>query len=229
MATRKKNAELTTPKGIFAFPALHAPDYGKEPYLKPNGVYKVSLVMDKDAPATQAFLEALEPHYKEAIAEAEEAFKQLPVASRKKHGKITVNDLYVERYDKETEEPTGEIEFRCAMDASGEFKTGPKKGERWTRKPLVFDAKGNRIKDVPEVWGGTEGKLRVQLRPYFVTGTATAGLKLGLLAAQIIHLVEGGERSAEGFGFGEEEGFVNKADEPFENHEPEEDIDNEDF
>lgn len=229
MAIKKKNAEITTPKGIFAFPALHAPDYGKEPYLKPNGVYKVSLIMDKDDPATQAFLEALKPHYEEAIAEGEEAFKQLPVASRKKHGKINVNPLYIDRFDKETEEPTGEIEFRCAMDASGEFKTGPKKGEKWTRKPLVFDAKGNRIKDVPEVWGGTEGKLRVQLRPYFVGGTATVGLKLGLLAAQIIHLVEGGERSAEGFGFGEEEGFVNKADEPFENHEPEEEDDTEDF
>lgn len=229
MAIKKKNAEITTPKGIFAFPSLDKPDYGKEPYLKPEGQYKVSLIMDKDDPATQAFLEALKPHYEEAIAEGEEAFKKLSVALRKKYGKLTVNDLYVERYDKETEEPTGEIEFRCAMDASGEFKTGPKKGEKWTRKPLVFDAKGNRIKDVPEVWGGTEGKLRVQLRPYFIAGSGTAGLKLGLLAAQIIHLVEGGERSAEGFGFGEEEGFVNKADEPFENHEPEEEDDTEDF
>lgn len=208
MQTTKKprNIEITSPRGVFAFPALDKPDYGTDEYPKPQGVFKVSLIMKKEDPATKAFLAQLEPVYKEAVASAEQQFAQLPVSSRKKHGEVKLNPLYVDRYDRETEELTGEIEFRISMDSSGTFKTGPKSGEKWTRKPLLFDASGGRITDPPEIWGGTEGKVRVQLRPYFIAGTAACGVKLGLLAVQILSLVEGGGQSADQLGFEPEEG-----------------------
>lgn len=212
---RPKLVELTTPRGVFRYPSIHEPDYGNEDYPKPEGQYRVSLILEHDDPKTQAFLEDLKPHYEEAMQKADEEFAKLPVGSRKKLKEVTQNPLFNEVYDPDTEEPTGEIEFRVGMAASGEYKTGPKKGQKWSRKPLVFDAQGNRIKNIPPIGSGSEGKLRVQLSPYFVTGTGVAGLKLRLAGVQLLELIEFGERSASSLGFEEEEGYVMKEEEPF--------------
>jgi hypothetical protein len=77
-----------------------------------------------------------------AVAEAEEQFKQLKIDSRKKLGKVSVNPLYETLYDKETEEPTGEVKFTFKRRASGTFKKGPKTGQKWSHKLAVFDSKG---------------------------------------------------------------------------------------
>lgn len=207
MAKRKRLPEVTTPVGVFKFPNFHEPYHGEGEYYNEDGTYGTKLILDKDDPKTQKFLKDLEPHYKAALAEAEEKFKALPVGIRKKLGKVKARDLYTEVYDEDTEEPTGEIEFSIRMKAAGEYKNGPKKGERWTRKPMVFDAKRNRIDPVPNVWGGTKGKINIALMPYFMASNGEAGLSLKLNGVQIIDLVEGGERSADSLGFQDEEGF----------------------
>jgi hypothetical protein len=178
--------------------------------------------MNASNPEAKAFLTELEPHYKAALAEAAELFKALPVGTRKAFEKKGVkapqaNPLFTEIYDKETEEATGEIFFKFAMRASGEYKKGPKQGQRWNRKPTIFDAKGKRMTKLPSIWGGTIGKVAFEAVPYFIPGTAAAGLRLALVGVQIIDLVAGGERSAKDLGFGAEDGYEHSdTDGPFE-------------
>lgn len=204
---RKTNPKFVTPRGTFKFPKIKEPDYGSKDYPKPDGEYSVLLVLQADAPETKAFLAKLQPAYDDARQEAERAFKELKVETRKKLGAVKINDLFTTLYDKETEEPTGFIQFKFAMTASGTLKKGPKAGQKWFRKPDVFDAKGNPIKKVPDIWGGTVGKVAIEARPYFVVGQGVGGLKLALTGVQIIDLVAGGERTAASLGFGEEDGY----------------------
>lgn len=204
---KQKRIEITSPKGVFKWPKLSAPDYGTKEYPCPEGKYEVKLVLQADDPATKKFLAALKPHHEAAIEEGKKEFAALPAQVRKKIGELKVNDVGTEVIDNETEQPTGEIEFKFGMAASGEIKKGPKAGQKWSRKPVIFDAKGNAMVKVPDIYGGTVGRIRFEVRPYFIKGTGTAGLKLALVAAQVIDLVSGGQRSASQCGFEEEEGY----------------------
>jgi hypothetical protein len=198
---RPKLFKGNTPRGVFVFPALTKPDFGNEKFPKPDGEYKVTLkYTEEDA---QPLIDMLQAEYDKAIEAAEAEFAKLPVGTRKKLKEVTKNDLYQTEYDKETEEPTGNVLFKFTMKASGTNK----KGERWTRKPSIFNAKGVALKNPPNIWGGSEGIVAFEANPYFIPGTGAAGLSLRLQAVQLLELVSEGSRSASSFGFGEEEGY----------------------
>lgn len=202
---------FTSPKGVFVYPKLKDADTK----FKSEGEYSVKLKLSADAPETKALIAKLQPHYDSAIKSATAEFAKLPVASRKKLGKLSPNPFFSTVYDKETEEPTGDIEFKFIMKASGEYKSGSKAGRKWTRKPTIFSAKGVALKDVPEIWGGTIGRISFEIKEggYFIPGTGAAGLTLELVAAQLITLRSGGEWSAKDHGFGEEEGYEGDTEE----------------
>lgn len=203
MADKKpKNPEFTTPRGTFVYPKLNEPDYGTDDFPKADGEYSVRLRLTEAE--AEPLLAKLQPLLEQAYAEGREAFEKLPVANRKKLKDITENELFQVEYDKETEEPTGNLLFKFAMKASGKSK---KTGKDWTRKPVIFDAKGRKMTNAPSIWGGTVGKVSFEVRPYFIVGSGAAGLKLGLNAVQVIDLVSGGGRDAEDYGFGEEDGY----------------------
>lgn len=209
MADKKpKNFSSTTPRGIFRYPALDKPDYGNEQFPKPDGEYKVQLILSREA--AEPLIAKLQPIYNKAIADGEAEFGKLKVEQRKKLKELKANDLFSPEYDKETEEETGNVIFKFTMQASGKNK----KGEPWSRKPAVFDAKGKPMLKVPQIWGGTEGKVSFEASPYFIPGTGAAGLKLRLQAVQIIDLVSGGQRDAGAYGFGEEDGYEAGEDQP---------------
>lgn len=216
--TRPKPVQIVSPKGTFRFPKLSEPDYGNEKFPKPDGEYSVQLILQADSPEAKALIEKLKPLHEAAQAEAVDAFNKLPIATRKKLKEITVNDFTNILYDKDTEEETGEVFFKFAMKASGERKKGAKAGTRWSRSPVVFDAKGKRLEPVPEIWGGTIGKVSASVTSYFIPGTGAAGIKLNLEGVQVLDLVKGGSRSAASLGFGEEEGYTEETT-PFENSE----------
>lgn len=194
--------KVVSPKATFRYPRLNEPDYGNEEYPKPQGVYSVQLVLS--AEEAKPLIEKLQPVHDKAVEEGQVKFDGLSVQQRKKLKELTVNPVYIEEYDKETEEPTGNLIFKITMDASGVNKKTQKK---WTRKPTIFDAKGQPIKNPPEIWGGTVGKVSMEAFPYFIVGTGTAGVKLRLNAVQLIELRSGGGGNAESYGFGEEDGF----------------------
>lgn len=202
---RKPNPKFTSPRGEFKYPKLDKPDYGTKDYPCPEGKYEVRLVLKASDPATKQFIAALNPIYNEAIADAEAKFGELKVETRKKLKSVTANDLFTTLYDKETEEPTGFIEFKFKMAASGIANKGKDNERKWTSKPTVFDSKGTPLAKVPEIWSGSIGKISFEAQAYFIPGTAAAGLSLKLKAAQLIQLRQGGAKDASEYGFGAEE------------------------
>jgi hypothetical protein len=205
MSTDKKPKPFKgrTPRGTFRYPALDKPDFGNAEFPKPDGEYKVQLILTEDQ--AQPLIELLEPVHAKAVEEGEEAFGQLKVDARKKLKNITVNDLYSVEYDKETEEPTGNLVFKFTMKASGISKRNGKE-EKWSRKPALFDSQGTPLKaPIPPIWGGSEGIIAFQANPYFIPGTAAVGVSLKLEAVQILALRGAGDRSADSYGFGAEE------------------------
>lgn len=217
MADNKKKSypKFTSPKGTFRYPKLTEPDYGNEKFPKPDGEYKVDLILS--AEEAKPLIDKLQPLHDEAMQQAQVLFDKLSVKTRKDFEKKGVtgpvaNTFYSEIYDEETEEPTGDVYFRFKMKASGKSK---KTGKKWSRKPAIFDAKGKPMLKAPDIWGGTIGKVSFEAIPYFVDGTAAAGIRLSLNAAQIIELRSGGGGNAESYGFGEEEGYeYDEADAP---------------
>lgn len=206
-ATKRNYPKFTSPRLVLKFPKLNEPDYGSKDYPKPDGEYSTKGIAQASDPAIQAFIAKLNPAYQEAIAAAEKEFKALKVETRKKLGQVTVNDLFTTLYDQETEQPTGEIEFKFAMKAGGIIKKGPKTGKSWSRKPDLFDAKGLPMRACPAIWGGTVARISFEASPYFIPGSGAAGLKLGLMAVQIIDLVSAGQRTASSHGFEQEDGY----------------------
>jgi hypothetical protein len=201
MQKRTKSAMFTSPIGTFVYPSLDKPDYGTAKFPIEGGQYKVLLRLS--AKEGDVLAKQLATVYEAALKEGQERFDEMSPAQRRKFGEMKVAALFTEEFDRETEEPTGNVLFSFKTKASGKAKDGTP----WNRKPALFDAKGKPMPAGVAIWGGTRGRISFSVRPYFVDGQATAGMKLQLEAAQIIDLVGPGQRAASGYGFGEEEGF----------------------
>lgn len=206
-AKKAKAPTFTTPTGTFKYPKLVTPDTK----FKEDGEFSVKLVLTADEAAP--LIAKLKPLHKEADLAGREGYKAIPKATiakanakKKGSGDYTINPFYSEVYD-DNGEPTGDIEFKFAMPHKVKSK---KTGKTFLLSPKLFDAAGKPTKADP--WSGTRGKIAFSARPYFIAGQFAAGLKLGLEAAQIIELKQGGERNADGYGFGQEEGFTDTAD-----------------
>lgn len=200
MATKQKAVRHTSPKGIFVYPYLVKPDYGQGQFANSKGIYKVNLRLTEEEAAP--LLAILQAPYDTAIQEGIQKFAALKVEARKKLKNLTETPLYDIEYDAVTEEPTGTIVFKFSTAASGVNA----KDEAWTRIINLFDAKGIQIKP-SMVGGGSVGKVSFEISPYFIPATGVAGIKLYLIAAQILELTEGTGGSASSYGFGTEEGY----------------------
>jgi hypothetical protein len=180
--TKAKNPRYTTPTGVAQYPRLTKPDTK----FNPDGEYKVKLEIPGDSASDLTTF--LDEQFEMAVAKAK---KDNP-GKKIKEG----NAPY------ETDEDTGKVVVSFKLKA----KVTPKNGDPFEQRPALFDAKGKPIKDV-NVGGGSTMKIAYEVVPYY-TAIAGAGVSLRLKAAQIINLVEfSGGASAEGFGFGEEEGY----------------------
>lgn len=212
--TEKPTLKLTTPRIRLAWPKLSAPDYGSKDYPKPDGEFSTKGVLKLDDPQTQAFLAKLQPFHDLAVKMGEAEFLKLKPETRKKLKEVSVNPLYTELLDKETEEPTGEIEFKFAKKASYVAQKGPKAGQRINTTLAIFDGLGEVIRKVPDIWSGSIAKVSFTATAYFIPGTGAAGVKLNLDAVQLIVLRKGGEKSASEHGFGkEEDAYTHSGDE----------------
>lgn len=199
--------KINTPRGIAKWPKLGEPDYGTADYPKPEGEYSVKLIFNESDPAYIKFAARMEGYQAEAAALGVEAFGALKKASRDKLGALKVNPLFTPIYD-DQEEPTGQVEMKLSMKASGVVKKGPREGKKWDRKPDLFDSLGRKITKPVAIWGGSELIVGFSIVKggYFIAGTGACGLKCSLEGVQIITLQSGGERTAESYGFGKEDG-----------------------
>lgn len=207
MADKPKIVKMNTPLGTAKWPKLTEPDYGTKEHPKPEGEYVTKMVFSETDPAFVKFREKLEAFMVPVEAAAQSKFAELKKPQRDKLGSPTRNDLFVPIYD-ENDEPTGEVEMKFSMKASGVVKKGPREGKKWTRKPNLFDALGRPIKGKIDIWGGSELIIAFSFTEngYFIPATGAYGIKLQLEAAQVVTLRQGGERSAGDYGFGAQEG-----------------------
>lgn len=205
--SKEKKPRFTTPKGTAQYPYLTKPDTK----FNPEGEYKVKLELDAaDAGELISFLD-------EQVELAVEKAKKDPKNAGKK---IKVGDAPYS-----VNEDTGKASINFKLKA----KVTTKSGETFEQRPAIFDAKGKPITDV-NIGGGSKVKVAYEVVPFY-TALVGASISLRMKAVQVIDLVEfSGGASAEGYGFGEEEGYEaedNSAESNGFNSETEED--NKDF
>lgn len=205
--SKEKKPRFTTPKGTAQYPYLTKPDTK----FNPEGEYKVKLELDAaDAGELISFLD-------EQVELAVEKAKKDPKNAGKK---IKVGDAPYS-----VNEETGKASINFKLKA----KVTTKSGETFEQRPAIFDAKGKPITDV-NIGGGSKVKVAYEVVPFY-TALVGASISLRMKAVQVIDLVEfSGGASAEGYGFGEEEGYEaedNSAESNGFNSETEED--NKDF
>lgn len=212
---KREYIRLTTPRGVFIYPRLTEPD---TKFVKPDGEYHTKFALDADDEFVAQTEQLLEDYIDEELPNIEARAKGLKGAKLKKVQKTIeqaqkreTNDLYEEEYDDEGEE-TGRVLFKFKLKAV--VKTDKKS---WTQQPRLFDA-GDPDKgidpqpidpDSVNPWTGTEGKVNVEVFPYFMEKDGVFGLSLRLVGAQILKLVEGSSKGDAGdMGFGAEGGYT---------------------
>lgn len=165
-----------------------------------EGEFKVTLVLDKDS--AEPLIETIEKELKEFYS------------GLKAQGKKRIKEAskpYGEEVDDEGD-PTGNVEFK--------FKSKAK----FVPRIPIFDSVGKPMTGV-ELWSGSRIKVNTTLAPY--SAGIGEGMAMRLNAVQVIDLVQGSNGSAEGYGFGEEDGYVHEDQEPSMEEEESEDIEDE--
>ena len=190
---------VTTPRGVFVFPHLVEPD---TKFVKPDGEYHTKFALPAGDESTNEFISGLERLMEEYIDENPD---ELSAAKLKKAGRA---DLFDEELDDEGEE-TGRLIFKFKLKAKVVTKT-----KSWDQSPRLFDSQAQPITGTPNIWTGSEGKVNVEVFPYYMETTKQFGLSLRCVGVQILKLVEGsGGPSAEDMGFGQEDDGYVAADE----------------
>ncbi|MER0370549.1 hypothetical protein ABRZ67_01545 [Vibrio vulnificus] len=157
-----------------------------------NGAYKTDLVVNPD-----------DSDVKEVVAQLEGILRDY--WQNEKGGKGEMVDILLEK--------DGKFFFRVKQ-SSFEYQ-----GETILPKPIFYDARGRRMVKEPQIYGGSEIALSVEVWPYSRTETVrengkrvtieTHGLTLKPKAVQVISLSakgEAGAPSADHFGFASHEG-----------------------
>lgn len=198
---RKEYPRLITPRGVAIWPALNEPDYK----FKENGEFHVRLRLAPDTPG----LAELVARAEEIRDEAFEAKKA--ELTREKKGallkELNKADVIKPEVDMETGDETGYTVLRASLTYKVDIKNGPKAGTSFYKKPDLFNAKGQPLKSPPPIGNGSEMKLSVVPMDYFMAKDKTIGVRFELEGAQILRAVDsGGQRGADYYGFGEEEG-----------------------
>ena len=170
-----------TPKGSFLFPHFYEP----ETYEGKDVGFTVNIKFDQKE--TDALIAVID----EELEKAKHSIKLKPGQ------KWSAEPFLGYKEDKD-----GDIVFK--FKANSHYQT--KSGEIHKVTIPVFDAHGTPIKDPLNIGNGTIAKVAYTLVPYWISKVVN-GIKLRLDAVQIIDLKEYGQKDAQGFGFGSEEGF----------------------
>lgn len=206
-----------SPVGAAVFPKLAKPDTK----FNNDGVYSVHLALEGDE--AEAFAGVIHEQMDKSLEEAREKLEkerdEATGAKKTKLGKALekleqADPPFSPEYDRKTGEETGRTLFNFRAKASGQRNDG----ERWERGPIpTFDAKKNRMDDPGQVGFGSIIKVSYLLDRFF-TPQVGAGVTLRLAAVQVLELKSFGKRTADDYGFGEEEGYKSEAgneDDPF--------------
>lgn len=199
-----KREQFVSPRGVFKYCHLNKPDVKGAERFGGAEQYKVTLLLEKDAPGVEAFLAKLEKLHQAALEAGVEAMDEAtPKAKaawkKKKISEPNLNPFYDDEVD-EDGEPTGRIELRFKTHAAF---TDKKTGEEVKKTVPFIDGKGKTIpwKKRPLVYGGTEGKIAFATSNVFIPKDADVYLGFYLNSVQLLKLSTGGDSNP----FGEEE------------------------
>lgn len=201
MSNQKKEFFFTPIGTVEPYCYIAKPDYGRDHFASDRGKYKINLTMDSSA---------AQPHI-DRIVKIHEADYAKRVAEYKK------NPPQVQRGKKPLLPYQGDLPFIDNGDGTVTFKfvgwaSYEKDGEMIPIPLRVVDAKGKAIATVPNISGGSEGKVRFSIVPYGWNPTVGASVKLQLEGFMLTKLVEfaggqddwGGQEEAEGYVAGDE-------------------------
>ena len=170
----EKQERAVSPKGEASYPFLTEP----QTKWKPEGEYKVNLMMDKNK-ATAAFIAHLESVRDEFY---DTLMEQLP---KSKASKLSKREVYEDEYDDEDEE-TGKVIFKFSTVAGGISR---KTGKPWTFTPRLFDSGANRIKAKIKIGQGSILQINYTPSAYKLNTDSSVGCKM-YLNDVMIHVLE---------------------------------------
>jgi hypothetical protein len=203
MAKKPPKPKFKTPIGVAVYPYLDKPDEYKG---KKNYRVRLRLPAADAKPLVDKIDELMEAIRKdEKVVAAKKKRKAEQKANPKKNLPDIPEHTPYKNVLNDNDEDTGEVEFDFKALAEGVYGEGHKKaGQTWRRSVDLFDAKGKKFKGA--VWSGSRIRVSYTIDSYFINTQVGYGVKLYLEAAKIIELVQGGSnRSADEYGFGEEE------------------------
>jgi len=201
-----RKTKAVTPKGEAIWAFLNEPD-DRFANDGQKAKYKINLAIPEDE------AEALMKKLSALTDQTFEFYQNFTGKGAAKPAKKKTMEKYLsweEQYNKETEEPTGNIEFKFSSGTGFE-----KNGKFISLKPKIFDSgnaaagiKPKQIKHAINLGNGSIVQVSFSPNPFYNASTNQAGVSLRLNAVMIHELVEyGGGADNYGFDAGEG-GFV---------------------
>jgi len=212
----QKKEFFFTPKGtVEPYCYIAKADFGQGTFASERGKYKINLTVPNDAAAQKLIDRIVQCHEQDYAKRLAEHKKNPPQVAR---GKKALTPYQGDLPFFENED--GTVTFKFSSYSSYE-----KDGEVIPIVLKVVDAKGKRIENVPNISGGSEGKVRFCMMPYGWSNVAGASVKLQLDSFMLTKLVEFASGGDDWNGEEEEDGYV--ADESSQRGSPKSDWDGE--
>jgi len=173
--------------------AMWAKVFEPDTKFNPLGDYSINIqIPEADASPMCEKLEGL----------IQETFKKAVKEKPPLKNSLTTQDVMTPVYDRETGDPTGDVEFKFKLKA----KVQKRDGSYYEQQPVVLDAKKTPLSGDTLVGNGSRVKIAFEPIPYVMQSTKKVGVSLRLKAVQVIDLVEYGNSATSVFD--EEDGFV---------------------
>lgn len=185
---RKGWTKVVTPIGTFKYPWLNKADTK----FDSDGEYKVSLVLPAKSKEAKDLMKLID-------AEVEKAVETAKADPKNKKSAKQITETESRPYKMEVDEDgdeTGNVEFLCKRKAKYKKKDSDK---LFKREIPLWDSAGQRLDpEDTSVWGGSEGRVKINLRHWYFPKDKEAGVGLDIVEVQITKLVQG-EGGASGF------------------------------
>lgn len=208
---------IITPAGTAVWPKLNSPDEYKGKFT-----FNTKLVIDPQedglvnkhprnlVEAAHELRDGLLAKTRAELLEQAAEAKAAKKGAKAKELTEKANSLEAVDFGKpETDEETGEETGKLVISAKTNATYKDRKGVERDRKITIFDARGKKLTEAPEIGSGSTLKVAATMVPYYMPKDNVVGVTLYLDAVQIIDLVTfNGGRTAEAYGFSEEDGYT---------------------
>lgn len=173
--------------------AMWAKVFEPDTKFNPAGDYSINIQMtEADAAPMCEKLEGI----------IQETFKKAVKEKPQLKSTLTTQDVMQPVFDRETGDPTGDVEFKFKLKA----KIQKKDGSWYEQEPVVLDSMKTPLTGDTLIGNGSRVKVAFEPIPYVMQSTKKVGTSLRLKAVQVIDLVEYGNSATSVFD--EEDGFV---------------------